>query len=272
MTDNEIIIYGFNLENSDPDFQRFVRSLSNEDVHNLRKILYESKLDKYRDGYGAAIYGRDRYGCVDIPNSIRAKKWEESDKELFPFIKNLWVASVLGFDDPGLNPFKNIAWKSTRARAVTTHDEGWNILSGVALEIGLSYIGAKFGVNPAAKQVGQALNNVKLKFPRIREGNGIFGKKGITIKDYKIESMYQNGGGGTIFSIKQLKNSGNSFRIDYGTHNNLIPYWHYHYRWLKKGNITGSNKPHPIYMRNILEKGTIIGAIGSSFKGDSRNK
>jgi|GEM_PF-4035797 len=143
MTDNEIIIYGFQLGNSDPDFKAFVRSLSNTDVLNLRKILYESKLDKYRDGYGAAMYGRDRYGCVDIPNSIRVKKWEESDKELFSFIKDIWVASVLGFDDPGLNPIKNYQWRITRIRAVTSHGEALPIIAGVVIEIALSYVGAR---------------------------------------------------------------------------------------------------------------------------------
>ncbi|WP_121966699.1 DUF6443 domain-containing protein [Myroides sp. N17-2] len=53
-----------------------------------------------------------------------------------------------------------------------------------------------------------------------RGGYGLFGKKGLKIGNYKMELMYSNPsagfGSGTIFSLKQMKNGGALFRLDYG--------------------------------------------------------
>lgn len=53
-----------------------------------------------------------------------------------------------------------------------------------------------------------------------RGGYGLFGKKGLKIGNYKMELMYSNPsagfGSGTIFSLKQMKNGGTLFRLDYG--------------------------------------------------------
>lgn len=140
MNHNDIVIYGFNLGNADPAFKEFVYSLTNYDVHNLRMILYKQLYKLEQNGVGAALHGRDSYGIVIVPEIRQKQLWEKSDKLLFNYIKELWVASVLGFTDPGLNPIKVHQWKITRIRAVTTRSEGWEVIFSAILEIGLAYI------------------------------------------------------------------------------------------------------------------------------------
>jgi len=137
---DEVIIYGFKLGNADPEFKEFILSLSNTDIHNLRKILYEKKLDSYRDGYGRALYGLDRYGCVAIPDSIRSKRWTESGNEIYPYLKNLWVYTKLGHDGSSFNPIKAIQWKYWRALVVTSNDEAKEMIISTAIEVGIQYL------------------------------------------------------------------------------------------------------------------------------------
>lgn len=49
----------------------------------------------------------------------------------------------MGFSDPGINPIKNHQWRITRVRAVTTRNEGWEVILSAVLEVGLAYIGLK---------------------------------------------------------------------------------------------------------------------------------
>jgi len=137
---DEVIIYGFKLGNAHPEFKEFILSLSNTDIHNLRKILYEKKLDSYRDGYGRALYGLDRYGCVAIPDSIRSKRWTESGNEIYPYLKDLWVYTKLGHDVSSFNPIKAIQWKYWRALVVTSHDEAKEMIISTAIEVGIQYL------------------------------------------------------------------------------------------------------------------------------------
>ena len=69
----------------------------------------------------------------------------------------------------------------------------------------------------------------------LRDGYGVFGKKGLKIGNYKIEALYSNrGAGGTIFSAKQMKPGGALWRWDYvplhgstkmGLHSSVRFYW-----------------------------------------------
>ena len=87
-------------------------------------------------------------------------------------------------------------------------------------------------------------------FPTVRGGYGVFGEKGWTIKNYKIEAMYKYDTGGTVFSIQEIKPIGNKFRLDYGLEKGYpTPFLHYHFRWTIKGEIKGSTKAHPVFKR-----------------------
>lgn len=143
MNHNDIVIYGFNLGNSDPSFKEFVYSLSNYDIHNLRMILYKQLYKLEQNGVSAALHGRDSYGIIIVPEVRKTQLWAKSDKLLFNYIKDLWVASVLGFTDPSINPIKNHQWRITRIRAVTTRNEGWEVIASAVLEMGVAYIGLK---------------------------------------------------------------------------------------------------------------------------------
>jgi hypothetical protein len=63
--------------------------------------------------------------------------------------------------------------------------------------------------------LGKAINPFGLQ-----GGYGIFGKQGLRLGNYIVESMYANPSGGvgagTIFSLKQMKSGGALFRWDYG--------------------------------------------------------
>lgn len=211
MDDNEVIIYGFRLGNSDPDFQEFVKSMSNEEVHNLRKILYQSKIEPYNDGIGAAMYGRDRYGSVAIPESIKKTKWKESENELFSFIKDLWVASVLGYTNPGINPIKMHQWKITRIRATTSREEGWAFFKSTAIELALAYISIK-GTYSTAKFVGNKLSKVdrSLLFHRTMNQSEYYIPP---LKVYAKPLKYK--GKTTGFSISGKPGWGAQKRLDY---------------------------------------------------------
>lgn len=52
----------------------------------------------------------------------------------------------------------------------------------------------------------------------LNQGYGVFGQNGLKLSNYTFNSLYANarGGGGTIFSLKQMKQNGNLFRLDYG--------------------------------------------------------
>jgi len=203
MNENEIVIYGFRLGNSDPDFQEFVRSLSNEDVHNLRKILYDQKLSRYKDGSGAAVYGKDRYGLVAVPESIKQQQWEKAGNELFSFIKDIWVASILGYTDPGMNPIKQHQWKVTRIRAVTSTEEGVAAVLETAVELALQYIGLK-GIGSFGKVPKNSLY-AKTKFP------GEYHIKPFDVYFKPIKYQGQTTG----FSIGERSGYGAQQRIDY---------------------------------------------------------
>jgi len=159
---DEVIVYGFKLGNAHPEFKEFILSLNNTDIHNLRKILYEKKLDSYRDGYGRALYGLDRYGCVAIPDSIRSKRWAESGNEIYPFLKDLWVYTKLGHNGSSFNPIKDSEFKYWRALVATSNDEAKEMIKSTIIDVALQYLfcigfvktGSQF-IKPAAKQIAK---------------------------------------------------------------------------------------------------------------------
>lgn len=165
---DDVIVYGFKLGNADPDFKEFILSLSNTDIHNLRKILYDKKLDSYRDGYGRAMYGLDRYGCVNIPSAIRGQKWTESGNEIYPYLKDLWVYTKLGHDGFTFNPIKAVQWKYWRALVVTSKDEAKDMILSTAIEVGIQYLfsvgfvkeGLKFIKLPSIKPLRGSNGNI----------------------------------------------------------------------------------------------------------------
>jgi RHS repeat-associated protein len=57
----------------------------------------------------------------------------------------------------------------------------------------------------------------KINIFGLRDGYGVFGKKGLSIGNYKVEALYASkGAGGTLFSVKQMKKSGALWRLDFG--------------------------------------------------------
>ncbi|MBD8346771.1 hypothetical protein [Dysgonomonas sp. HGC4] len=189
MNHNDIIIYGFNFGNADPAFKEFVYSLTNYDIHNLRLIIYKRLYNLEQNSVSAAIHGRDSYGIIIVPEIRKNQIWEKSDKLLFDYIKNLWVASVLGYSDPGLNPFKIHEWKITRIRAVTSRNEGWEAITSALIEIGLAYI-----------------TQIQL----IRS-------TGMVEKGYTLKALRDGGGKVNGFSISVGSGYGTKPRLDYHT-------------------------------------------------------
>lgn len=259
MNHNDIVIYGFNLGNADPAFKEFVYSLTNYDVHNIRMILYKQLYNLEQNGVSAALHGRDSYGIIIVPEKRKEQLWQKSDELLFDYLKNLWVATVLGYSDPGMNPFKIHAWKITRIRAVTTRNEGWKVITAAMIEIGLAYLGTVGYMRIGGRAIKQSLLKTRVgqqwvkfphEFPKINDGYGVFGENGLRFRNYKVEMMYRNSPGspgGTIFSIDEEISMGNRFRIDFGFHEkvNPSPFWHYHLRYRFNNKVYGSTRPRP---------------------------
>lgn len=88
----------------------------------------------------------------------------------------------------------------------------------------------------------------------MNNGYGLFGKSGLKIGNYTINALYANpnAGGGTYFSIKQLKNSGNLFRMDYGMmHSSGKMSIHATFRFNTiLGKLGSSNTQLPIFIWN----------------------
>jgi len=79
----------------------------------------------------------------------------------------------------------------------------------------------------------------------LRSGYGVFGENGLVVGGYKANSLYLNprSNGATLLSIKQMKQGGSLFRIDYGIlHKTGEMSLHatYRFRWL--GKQIGSSK------------------------------
>jgi|GEM_PF-6303047 len=125
-----------------------------------------------------------------------------------------------------------------------------NVRNASAYDVGyfIGYNGAQITTTAVLTEGGGALlNGVKSINPfGARGGYGLFGKNGLKINGYKLESMYGDGnGGGTILSIKQMKKEGASIRLDYGKHNSSENYFHIHSRFYLGDTKIGSTKPWP---------------------------
>lgn len=85
---------------------------------------------------------------------------------------------------------------------------------------------------------------------KLNNGWGLFGEKGLNVRGYKVNALYQDGqGGGTFFSLKQNVKGGNLLRWDRGTveggygQSNA----HSHFRFNIGGNTYGSTAQYPWY-------------------------
>ena len=149
-------IYGFNLGNTDPNFKKFMNSLSNSDVHNIRVAIYEQKMKGYDNNISRGIYGTDANGEIAVPESIKEKHWAASLNELYGALKDTWTAQQTGIDPSStwsqLNPIDQANWKMTRAKAVTTNEEAWGMIGSTAATVAFAYLGGgrlNFKPNPA---------------------------------------------------------------------------------------------------------------------------
>ena len=82
----------------------------------------------------------------------------------------------------------------------------------------------------------------------LRGGYGLLGKNGLKVGTYKIEAIYMNKTGGTIFSIKQQMKGGNLLRWDYGPlHGSSGLGLHSTFRFNIGGKVYGSTAQYPWY-------------------------
>lgn len=235
-------IYKFNYGNSSSEFQKYMDSFSQEDFHNIRTGIYESSMERYNTGLARAMYGLDSNGNINVLEDIKTRNWNQSGDALYGAMKDAWTSKVTGIDPSSvsmLNPITSAKWQSTRALAVTSNDEALGMIYQTAAHIALAYTAApKVSLRPSPNLFGAGLN----------------GGKGYTLGNYKFDAMYANPSvkGGTFFSVKQMKNSGNLFRLDYGPlHSNGNMSIHGTYRINIFGNKYGSsNTQVPFYQWN----------------------
>ena len=112
-------------------------------------------------------------------------------------------------------------------------------------------LGAGYATEKVAEYylTGKVLSkaNYALEF-NLKDGWGLFGKKGLNIGNYKIEALYRNpSGGGTYFSIKEGKKEGNLLRWDLGrSHATGQIGYHSTFRFNINGKTYGSSEQYPV--------------------------
>lgn len=221
-----------NLGNSTQDFKEYYNQAGGpEAIDKIGDKILEQKLsDRY---YGIGRFSEDDY---TVPQAVYSELRNASNAEAFDAFKTLYAMEKSG-EDPSsfkffINPLARANYMNARAQAVTSSQEALGVVAGVALDVALSYVGRP----------------IVIKNTQPFRGYGLFGQKGLTIYGYKIEAMYRDGAKplgrtGTYLSIKQMKNEGALFRLDYGAHSGSKAYLHPHARFYLFGNKFGSSKP-----------------------------
>ncbi|MFC4673099.1 hypothetical protein [Dysgonomonas termitidis] len=144
------------LGNSDPDFQKwFTDSIGGADaIRILENRIYEANIARYTDNIAKGIYGADKYGTVNIPQSIKEKVRREARESAFPAIKAMWAIERSGADPDGLFfnfssvSFERFSYYYYRALTTTSNEDAKEILTDVGLQVAIQWA---FEVIPAVK-------------------------------------------------------------------------------------------------------------------------
>nr|WP_314499230.1 hypothetical protein [uncultured Chryseobacterium sp.] len=233
-----VYMYGKKLGNSAKPYQDYYNSLSQSQIHSMRVGIYERSMGAYDTGVARAMYGLDNNEDINVPESIKEREWSASGYQVFNKIKDDFATQYSGVDPSSLNgvfnPIANAQWMSARALAVTSNREAKGMIAQTAMQTAPAYFVGHVNLKPNIGIFGA------------NEGWGWFGKNGLKVGNYKMEAMYMDSkGGGTFFSIKQMKNSGASHRLDWGAHKSMENYFHIHSRFYIRNRKIGSTKPWP---------------------------
>jgi RHS repeat-associated protein len=210
----------------------YISSIGVNGYNDFINTLYQSKLSQYTSPtqLNIGIYGQNSDGSVAVPNSLKEQLFQQANSEALPALKQAWAMQQSGIDPNSMNfmfnPIARAGYYSSLALTVSSTKEGWAILGTATIDVALTW-SCRF-----------AYNNNPFR------GYGLFGKDGKIIRNYKLEAMYADrSGGGTYFSIKQMKNNGASIRLDWGAHGGTSNYYHPHVRFYTFGKKIGKSKP-----------------------------
>ncbi|RAJ08775.1 RHS repeat-associated protein [Chitinophaga skermanii] len=206
-----------NLGNSTPDFKEYYNNAGGAaTVDQVGNDIYIGKLRAYNDNFARGIYGSNADGTVAVPISITNRLRNEANAEAFNAFKTSYAVNTSGIDPSSIsfmfNPLARVNYYSSRARAVTSYEDGSDLLSDVALEVGISW----------AAQISMIKNTPALKVERIyNQKNGQFNglhisgggfEEGIGIKLLRNKNGRVNG-----FSISKGTDYGSKPRFDFHT-------------------------------------------------------
>jgi len=127
------------IQNSraDSDFKKWVAGIGLAGVVDLRNKLFASMINEYQTAPAArAMYGSDIHAegnGVLVPESIRQRLWTEANEETIPILKATWAAMQSSGSTSGITFTGNLA------RTVSNSEEGWDMIKGVAVQVGLDW-------------------------------------------------------------------------------------------------------------------------------------
>jgi RHS repeat-associated protein len=137
--DNEVVIKAERVKPS-PLYDNWLKNeIGRKGVDEFKLHLYHKIRDRYTkggNGLGELYYGDG----TNIPDELVAKINEEVERTAFPLLKNAWAMEYSGYRPGSWNPFKRIAFMSTRALAVTSREEGYGLIKGVMAEVAFEWL------------------------------------------------------------------------------------------------------------------------------------
>jgi RHS repeat-associated protein len=133
--------------NASKEWKDFITNLGPEGYNNFVTELYESKLAPYKQdtGLNRGFYGTDELGNINVPDSIKDKLRGEAEKEAMPTLKAMWATEKSGIDPNSLNyainPLARAHYLSTRALAVSSTEEGKELVGNVLADVSMQWLG-----------------------------------------------------------------------------------------------------------------------------------
>lgn len=182
--------------NSDPGYKEAAETLGQEGLADLKEDIYQAKIASTNTTLHRGIWGQDGQGNVVVPDEFKKRFRQEAEQEAIPAFKAAWAMQQSGQDPSSFNYFVNplarVAYLRARARAVTSRQEGFSLVTEVGFSVALQYVG------------------------RI----SLLKNEGTQVKFFTQWGQSNNG-----FTVLKVKD-GKSFRVDFDTKNWL----HYHRR------------------------------------------
>lgn len=212
---------------------------------NFIEKLFNNKIsDAKSSGYAKLFYGTDADGNANLWQSPDAFR-NDAENEAWGMYKDQYATEKSGVDpngaNYGLNPFARAYWMYYRSLATTSTEEGKQIVTNVAIDVGIQQVIGLSSINFLRTPF-----TITSRLPKLNTFNDIFKNPNVLLgKTFnEVEPILKNQAGweyGTMnkssqgkigFTMRQLNSRGTDFTDHYlqyhpGTsrHFGGRPYW-----------------------------------------------